>query len=208
MQSRKTSRRETPAVPAFDAQAFLDSSQLAKSITEYGRGETIFRQGDAGEAVLYVQAGGVKLSVVSKTGKEAVAGMLGPGDFFGEGCLAGEMIRTGTATAITPSTILPVGKAKMVRLLHTQPAMSDRFILHLLARNVRIEEDLIDQLFNSSEKRLARALLLLARYGDRRRANPGAADPLAGNARRDDRVDALARKFLPEQVQEAGVHLV
>ncbi len=165
MQSRKTSRRETPAVPAFDAQAFLDSSPPAKSITEYGRGETIFRQGDAGEAVLYVQAGGVKLSVESKTGKEAVAGMLGPGDFFGEGCLAGELIRTCTATAITPSTILPVGKAKMVRLLRTQPAMSDRFILHLLARNVRIEEDLIDQLFNSSEKRLARALLLLARYG-------------------------------------------
>jgi len=162
---RKTSRRETKAVPAFDAQAFLDSSQLAKSINDYGRGETIFTQGDAGEAVLYVQAGGVKLSVASKTGKEAVAGMLGAGDFFGEGCLAGELIRTGTATAITPSTILSVGKGRMVRLLRTQPAMSDRFIAHLLERNVRIEEDLIDQLFNSSEKRLARTLLLLARYG-------------------------------------------
>jgi CRP/FNR family cyclic AMP-dependent transcriptional regulator len=162
---RKDSGPGTRAVPAFDAQAFLDSSPLTKSVAEYGRGETIFTQGDAGEAVFYVQAGGVKLSVASKTGKEAVAGMLGPGDFFGEGCLAGELIRTGTATAITPSTILSVGKARMVRLLRTQPAMSDRFIAHLLGRNVRIEEDLIDQLFNSSEKRLARTLLLLARYG-------------------------------------------
>jgi CRP-like cAMP-binding protein len=163
--SRKASRRGTRTDPAFDAQAFLDSSQLAKSVAEYGRGETMFTQGDAGDAVLYVQAGGVKLSVASKAGKEVVAGMLGPGDFFGEGCLAGELIRTCTARAITPSTILSVGKARMVRLLRTQPAMSDRFIVHLLGRNVRIEEDLIDQLFNSSEKRLARTLLLLARYG-------------------------------------------
>jgi CRP/FNR family cyclic AMP-dependent transcriptional regulator len=146
-------------------QAFLDSPQLAKSSAEYRRGETIFTQGDACEVVLYIQTGGVKLSVTSKTGKEAIAGMLGAGDFFGEGCLAGEVIRTGSATAITPSTVLSVGKAAMGRLLRTQPAMSERFIAHLLGRNRRIEEDLIDQLFNSSEKRLARTLLLLARYG-------------------------------------------
>jgi len=132
---------------------------------EYGRGETIFTQGDACEDVLYIQTGGVKLSVLSKTGKEAVVAMLGPGEFFGEGCLAGQPLRMGTATAITPSVILAVGKAKMVRLLHQQHAMSDRFIAHMLSRNIRIEEDLLDQLFNSSEKRLARALLLLARYG-------------------------------------------
>jgi CRP/FNR family transcriptional regulator, cyclic AMP receptor protein len=153
------------AVPAFDAQAFLNSPQLAKSRVEYRRGETIFTQGDACEDVLYVQTGGVKLSVRSKTGKEVVAGMLGPGDFFGEGCLAGELSRTCSATALTPTTILSFGKIKMARLLRTQPAMSDRFIAHLLGRNTRIEEDLIDQLFNSSEKRLARTLLLLARYG-------------------------------------------
>jgi CRP/FNR family transcriptional regulator, cyclic AMP receptor protein len=108
---------------------------------------------------------GVKLSVLSKTGREAVVAMLGPGDFFGEGCLAGQARRMGSATAITPSTILLVDKEKMVGLLHKQHSMSDRFISHMLARNIRIEEDLIDQLFNSSEKRLARTLLLLARYG-------------------------------------------
>jgi len=151
--------------PDFNVQAFLDSAGLAKTIIQYGRDEVIFTQGDASEHVLYVQSGGVKLSVVSKTGKEAVVAMLGPGDFFGEGCLAGQPIRMGSATAITPSAILRVEKAQMVRLLHRQHEMSDRFIAHMLTRNIRIEEDLIDQLFNSSEKRLARTLLLLARYG-------------------------------------------
>jgi CRP-like cAMP-binding protein len=149
----------------FNAQAFLESAGLAKTIVEYGRDEVIFTQGDASEHVLYVQSGGVKLSVLSKTGKEAVVAMLGPGDFFGEGCLAGQAVRMGSATALTPSAILRVEKAQMVRLLHRQHQMSDRFIAHMLTRNIRIEEDLIDQLFNSSEKRLARTLLLLARYG-------------------------------------------
>jgi CRP-like cAMP-binding protein len=151
--------------PDFNAQAFLDSAGLAKTIVQYGRNEVIFTQGDASEHVLYVQSGGVKLSVLSKTGKEAVVAMLGPGDFFGEGCLAGQTVRMGSATAMTPSAILRVEKAQMVRLLHRQHEMSDRFIAHMLTRNIRIEEDLVDQLFNSSEKRLARALLLLARYG-------------------------------------------
>jgi CRP/FNR family cyclic AMP-dependent transcriptional regulator len=152
-------------VPAFNAQVFLDSAGVAKTVANYGRGEAIFTQGDTCEHVMYIQSGGVKLSVLSKTGREAVVAMLGPGDFFGEGCLAGQPYRMGSATAITPSTVLLVSKAKMVRLLHKQHAMSDRFISHMLARNIRIEEDLIDQLFNSSEKRLARTLLLLARYG-------------------------------------------
>ena len=164
MQPGNASNGRTRAAPAFNAQAFLDSSGVAKTIVEYGRGETIFTQGDPCEDVLYIQTGGVKLSVVSKTGREAVVAMLGPGDFFGEGCLAGQPVRMGSATAITPSVILVVGKEKMLRLLHKQHAMSDRFISHMLSRNIRIEEDLIDQLFNSSEKRLARALLL-ARYG-------------------------------------------
>jgi CRP/FNR family cyclic AMP-dependent transcriptional regulator len=157
--------RAAAKAPAFNAQAFLDSAGLSKTVAEYARDETIFTQGDACDHVMYIQNGGVKLSVLSKTGREAVVAMLGPGDFFGEGCLAGQPIRIGSATAITPSMILLIDKAKMVRLLHRQPSMSDRFITHMLARNIRIEEDLVDQLFNSSEKRLARTLLLLARYG-------------------------------------------
>jgi CRP/FNR family cyclic AMP-dependent transcriptional regulator len=165
MEPRSASRGGTKAVPLFNAQAFLGSSGIAKTVAEYSRGETIFTQGDVCEDVLYIQTGGVKLSVRSKIGREAVVAMLGPGDFFGEGCLAGQPVRMGSATAITPSVILLVAKEKMVRLLHKQHAMSDRFISHMLSRNIRIEEDLIDQLFNSSEKRLARTLLLLARYG-------------------------------------------
>ena len=149
----------------FNAQAYLESTGVANTILKYGRGENIFTQGDSCEHVMYIQSGGVKLSVLSKSGREAVVAMLGPGDFFGEGCLAGQPFRMGSATAITPSMIMHVAKQKMVGLLHKQHAMSDRFIAHMLARNIRIEEDLIDQLFNSSEKRLARALLLLARYG-------------------------------------------
>ena len=160
-----TLQSDDVTAPDFNAQAFLDSAGLAKTILQYGRDEVIFTQGEASEHVLYVQSGGVKLSVVSKRGKEAVVAMLGPGDFFGEGCLAGQLVRMGSATAITPSAILRVEKAQMVRLLQRQHEMSDRFIAHMLTRNIRIEEDLIDQLFNSSEKRLARTLLLLARYG-------------------------------------------
>src|SRR6187401_1966140 len=160
-----TPQPDDVTAPDFNAQAFLDSAGLAKTIVQYGRDEVIFTQGDACEHVLYVQSGGVKLSVLSKTGKEAVVAMLGPGDFFGEGCLAGQPVRMGSATAITPSAVLRVEKAQMVKLLQRQHEMSDRFIAHMLTRNIRIEEDLIDQLFNSSEKRLARALLLLARYG-------------------------------------------
>jgi CRP/FNR family transcriptional regulator, cyclic AMP receptor protein len=149
----------------FNAQAFLDSAGLSKKIVQYGRDETVFTQGDRSDSVMYIQKGGVKLSVLSKTGREAVVAMLGPTDFFGEGCLAGQLIRIGTATAITPTTVLAIAKNQMVKVLHEQHALSDRFIAHMLSRNVRIEQDLIDQLFNSSEKRLARALLLLARYG-------------------------------------------
>jgi CRP/FNR family cyclic AMP-dependent transcriptional regulator len=165
MERRRVSGAGTKALPPFNAQLFLGSAGLAKTVVEYGRGETIFSQGDICEDVLYIQTGGVKLSVLSKSGREAVVAMLGPGEFFGEGCLAGQPFRMGSATAVTPSAILLVPKVKMVRLLHQQHEMSDRFISHMLARNIRIEEDLIDQLFNSSEKRLARALLLLARYG-------------------------------------------
>jgi CRP/FNR family cyclic AMP-dependent transcriptional regulator len=163
--ARKPGVRQLATVLPFNAQAFLDAAGMARTSMQYGRGETIFSQGDLCKDVMYIQAGGVKLSVLSKSGKEAVVAMLGPGDFFGEGCLAGQRVRMGSATAITPSVILLVGKARMIGLLHDEHSMSDRFIAHMLTRNIRIEEDLIDQLFNSSEKRLARTLLLLARYG-------------------------------------------
>ena len=165
VEAKRPSRKGAKGPVAFNAQLFLDSAGVAKKIVEFARDETIFTQGDPCSHVMYIQSGGVKLSVLSKTGREAVVAMLGPGDFFGEGCLAGQPYRMGSAVAMTPSVVLLVAKERMVKLLHKQHAMSDRFISHMLARNIRIEEDLVDQLFNSSEKRLARTLLLLARYG-------------------------------------------
>jgi len=149
----------------FNVQAFLDSAGVSRKIVEYQRSQKIYAQGDPATSVMYIQNGGVKLSVVNEVGKEAVVGMLGPGDFFGEGCLAGQHICMGTATAITPTTLLDIERYEMIRVLHTEHAFSDRFVSYMLSRNIRIEEDLMDQLFNSSEKRLARTLLLLARYG-------------------------------------------
>jgi CRP/FNR family cyclic AMP-dependent transcriptional regulator len=151
--------------PAFNAQAFLDSAGLARRIVEYRKSEKIYSQGESIKDVLYIQKGGIKLSVVNEVGKEAVVAMLGPGDFFGEGGMAGQLVRMGTATATTPTTLLVIEKKEMIRVIHAESAFSDRFVTYMLARNIRIEQDLIDQLFNSSEKRLARTLLLLARYG-------------------------------------------
>jgi CRP-like cAMP-binding protein len=150
---------------AFDVQAFLDSAGVARKVNEFKKMEVVYAQGDAALSVMYIQEGGVKLTVVNEVGKEAVVAILAAGDFFGEGCLAGQSVRIGTATAITPSTVLVIEQGEMFKVLHEQHALSDRFITFMLARNIRIEEDLVDQLFNSSEKRLARTLLLLARYG-------------------------------------------
>jgi CRP/FNR family transcriptional regulator, cyclic AMP receptor protein len=150
---------------SFDADAFLRSAGTGKTILTYQPTDVIFSQGDASDSVLYIQEGDVKLSVQSHGGKEAVVAMLGPGDFFGERALAGHPVRLEAATAMTTTTVLSIPKQQMIRLLHNQHALSDRFITYMLARNIRIEEDLVDQLFNSSEKRLARTLLLLARYG-------------------------------------------
>jgi len=152
-------------VPIFDAQAFLDSAGVARRIVEYQRSQNIYSQGDRTNNVFYIQKGGIKLSVVNEVGKEAVVAMLRPGNFFGEGGMAGQPVRMGAATAITPTTLLVIEKQEMLRVLHGEHQFSDRFIAYMLERNVRIEEDLIDHLFNSSEKRLARTLLLLARYG-------------------------------------------
>jgi CRP/FNR family cyclic AMP-dependent transcriptional regulator len=150
---------------AFDAEAFLNSSGLTRRRADYAPAAVIFAQGNLANTVLYIQQGSVKLSVLSQAGKEAVVAVLGPGDFFGEGALAGQPLRLATATSLTASRILVVPKRQMIRLLHQQHGLSDRFIAHMLARNTRLEEDLVDQLFNASEKRLARTLLLLARYG-------------------------------------------
>jgi CRP/FNR family cyclic AMP-dependent transcriptional regulator len=150
---------------AFDAVAYLDSTGPARKVVKYRQGATVFAQGDGANDVRYLQKGAVKVSVVSRLGKEAVVAMLSPGDFFGEGALAGQLVRIETATALAASSVLVIEKGAMTRLLHGEPAFADRFISHMLTRNIRIEADLVDQLFNSSEKRLARTLLLLARYG-------------------------------------------
>jgi CRP/FNR family transcriptional regulator, cyclic AMP receptor protein len=161
-----------PALPkkakrkvTFDAQAFLDSAGVSRRIVEYPRKATVFAQGDPAKTVMYIQKGGVRLSVVNGVGKEAVVAVLGPGDFFGEGCLAAQPLRIGAATTNAETTLLVIEKKEMTRILHEEHEFSDRFISYMLTRNIRIEADLVDQLFNSTEKRLARALLLLARYG-------------------------------------------
>jgi len=155
----------SPKLRPFDVEAFLTSPALAGTIVAYHAFETIYAQGDACETVLYVLSGSVKLVVLSSGGKEAVVGVIDAGDFFGEGALAGQPLRLATAIAMVDSQIRVVPKQQMVSLLHDQRGMADRFITHMLARNNRLEEDLVDQLFNASEKRLARTLLLLARYG-------------------------------------------
>jgi CRP/FNR family cyclic AMP-dependent transcriptional regulator len=164
-------KKEKPSVepkarPGFDAEAYLASAGGPRGVVQYRRGAVAFSQGDAAEDIRYIQKGTIKLSVLSRVGKEAVVAMLTAGDFFGEGVLAGQTVRMGTATAVTASSVLILDKDAMVRLLHDEPAFSDRFIAYMLARNIRIEADLVDHLFNSSEKRLARTLLLLARYGE------------------------------------------
>jgi CRP/FNR family cyclic AMP-dependent transcriptional regulator len=150
---------------AFDAQVFLQSVGASRKIEEFRKKQAIFSQGDAADSVMYVQKGSVKLTVMNEGGKEAVVAIFGPGDFFGEGAMAGQTIRMGTATAISPTTVLVIEKDEMKRVLHAEHELADRFIAYMLTRNIRVEADLIDQLFNSTEKRLARTLLLLARYG-------------------------------------------
>jgi len=165
----KATVKKTKPVPlktsAFDLHVFLDTAGVARQIKHFQKSEKIYSQGDPAKGVKYIQEGRVRLSVISGGGKEAVVAALGPGDFFGEGCLAGQPVCMATATAMEATSILFIEKNEMMRVLRTEHALSDRFISHMLTRNIRIEEDLIDQLFNSSEKRLARALLLLARYG-------------------------------------------
>ena len=158
--------------PSFDPKSFLTMVGEGRSIGEYRKDAIVFSQGDPADAVFYIQSGKVKVTVVSEQGKEAVVAMLGTNDFFGEGCLAGQTRRIATAAAMTESVIVRLEKAAIVQVIHQEPAFSGMFIAHLLARAVRVEADLVDQLFNSSEKRLARILLLLANFGKEEKPEP------------------------------------
>jgi CRP/FNR family transcriptional regulator, cyclic AMP receptor protein len=161
-----------PAKTAFDPQAFLALVGAGKTILNFTKGRIIFTQGDAANSVFYIQSGKVKMTVVSERGKEAVVGILEAGQFFGEGCLNGHSVRIATAKALGPSVITSIAKKTMLAVLNKQPKFSELFMAYLLTRNTRIEEDLIDQLFNSSEKRLARLLLLLANFGKEGKSTP------------------------------------
>ena len=156
-----------PLTP-FDIRAVLESAGVSGRTVRYARAAIVFAQGTPAHSVYYIQQGGVQLSVSSRRGGEAIVAMLAPGDFFGEGCLAGQPLRVGSATALVPTSVLRIQKSTMMRTMHEHSSLSNRFIAHMLDRNIRIEEDLVDHLFNSLEKRLARTLLLLARYGDER----------------------------------------
>lgn len=153
------------ATPDFDPKAFLATVSRGRTVAEHGRNAVIFRQTMPADAVFYVMRGRVKMVVTSKQGKEAVVGIMGPGEFFGEGCLIGQPLRLATAKAMVDCEVMRVGKTEMMRVLHEEPTFGELFMKHLLTRNSRVEEDLVDQLFNSSEKRLARTLLLLANFG-------------------------------------------
>jgi CRP/FNR family transcriptional regulator, cyclic AMP receptor protein len=158
--------------PPFDPTVFLAIAGKGRTLADHPKSHKVFLQGDPADAIFYIQKGKIKLTVVSKQGKEAVVALLGPGDFFGEGCLAGQSLRMASATAMSECSLMRLEKAGVIRLLHDQPAFSERLLHHLLSRNIRIEEDLVDQLFNSSEKRLARVLLLLANFGKEGKPEP------------------------------------
>jgi CRP/FNR family transcriptional regulator, cyclic AMP receptor protein len=159
--AQKSSRKRAP----FDIEKYLHTEGVERKIAHYRKAQIIFSQGEDGHSVFYLQQGGVKLTVMSSAGKEAVTALLYAGDFFGEGCIAGQALRVATATAMEATVAVVISKREMIRVIHEEHDFADRFVAHMLKRNIRIEEDLTDQLFNSSEKRLARALLLVARYG-------------------------------------------
>jgi CRP/FNR family cyclic AMP-dependent transcriptional regulator len=156
----------------FDPKVFLSKVNGGRVISDYRKDQIVFRQGDPSDAVFYIQSGKVKKTVVSEQGKEAVIALLEAGDFFGEGCLAGEALRLSTVAALMTCVIARISKTDITRVIHQEPAFAELFIAHLLARNSRVEEDLVDQLFNSSEKRLARTLLLLANFGKEGKPEP------------------------------------
>jgi len=158
--------------PSFDSTSFFAKVGEGRSVGKYRKGQIIFSQGDHGDAVFYVQKGNVKVTVVSEQGKEAVVAILGTDEFFGEGCLAGQALRISTVKTVTDAVIARIEKAAIIRVIHQEPTFAELFIVHLLGRNIRVEADLVDQLFNSSEKRLARLLLLLANFGKEAKPEP------------------------------------
>ena len=171
MRAHLKPKEESP----FDPKLFLAKVGKGRTIAEYAKSQVVFSQSDRADAIFYIQKGKVKLTVVSNAGREAVIAILGPGDFLGEGCLAAQPVRLSTATTISNCSIIRLEKAAMIRVLHDEPAFSEMFVSYLLSRNMRIEEDLVDQLFNSSEKRLARVLLLLANFGKEGKPEPAIA---------------------------------
>ena len=185
---------------AFDAEVFLQSVGASRKVEEFRKKQTIFSQGDIADSVMYVQNGSVKLTVVNESGKEAVVAIFGSGDFFGEGGMAGQKVRIATATAVVPTTVLIIEKDEMTRVLHTEHALSDRFISHILARNIRVEADLIDQLFNSTEKRLARTLLVACSLWRGRPIREDTPESFAGDPGGNDRHDAIAREYVHDQI--------
>ena len=186
------------ATAKFDPKAFLAVAGKGRALTDYRKDQVVFSQGDSADSIFYIQKGKIKLTVVSHEGKEAVVAILGAGDFFGEGCLAGQSLRMATATTMSECSIVRLEKASVIRLLHDQPAFSGLLLHHLLARNIRVEEDLVDQLFNSSEKRLARVLLLLANFREGRQTRAGDSEDQPGDTGRDRRHHPLESKLFHE----------
>jgi CRP-like cAMP-binding protein len=177
MKAKRRQSREKPLVKpkeetAFDPQIFLAKVGDGRTLADYPKNKKVFVQGDPADAIFYIQEGKVKLTVVSKDGKEAVIGILGAGDFFGESCLSGRPLRMGTASAMSQCAIVRLEKRATIRVLHEEPAFAELFLAYVLSRNMRLEEDLVDQLFNSSEKRLARVLLLMANFGKEGKPEP------------------------------------
>ena len=206
LKKRRTLSVKTKRQQPFDLDFFLSHADQGRTKSKYRKDEIIFRQGDPADAVFYIMDGKCKVTVVSEKGKEAVVALHEEGDFFGEGCLTGHRRRLATVTAISACEIMRFDKATMVRALHDEPKFSELFISHLLARTVRVEADLVDQLFNSSEKRLARLLLLMAHFGKEGRPEPVIAKVNQETSRRDDRHDEVAGEFFHEQIQEIGLH--
>ena len=192
---------------SFDPKIFLAKVGEGKTVSKYRKDQIVFSQGDVADAVFYVQQGKVKLTVVSEQGKEAVVAILGPGHFFGEGCLNGHPLRIATTRAVDDDCVITrLEKATMIATIHDEPEFSELFMSYLLTRNSRIEEDLIDQLFNSSEKRLARLLLLLANFGKEGRPRAYRGKVQSGNAGGDDRHDQIARELFHEQIPQIGFY--
>ena len=169
---KRSTDHKTADIPLFDPAAFLATAAVGREISKHSKKEVIFAQGDDADSVFYIRKGKVKVAVMSEQGKEAVVALLGPDEFVGEGCLLGQPKRLATASAITECEAMRVQKSEIQRVIHDEPAFSQMFMSHILARNARVEEDLVDQLFNSTEKRLARLLLLLANFGKEGRAEP------------------------------------